>query len=240
MVKIGHASQDERGKATNGQVGDQTGKEILTRSWYNRPWNVYLECTDETIAAKAAKIMEEICKDNNYGYDQVDRWTGYNAIIKNGRKVSGAKGEFDCSSLVITCYILAGINMTADGYTANMRNKLLKTGKFKAYTDSKYLTTDAYAKVGGIYLSEGHHVVMSLENASPRKNPYKEPVIKRGDDSENTKWVQYQLTTAGIATDVDGKFGPNTEKNVKAFQKKYGLEETGVVDALTITKLKTV
>ena len=37
-----HASGNEWGGATGGQPGDQTGKEICVRSYYNRPWNTVL------------------------------------------------------------------------------------------------------------------------------------------------------------------------------------------------------
>lgn len=161
-IKIGHASIDERGKISGGKTGDQTGKEICVRNWYSKPWNVYLECTDKALASKAAEWMEKICANDNFGYDQNERWTGYNSIKKNG--FDKAKGEFDCSSLVITCYILAGLDTTPDGYTGNLKNKLLKTGKFVAYTDSSHLLNDTLAKRGGIYLKEGSHVVMALED----------------------------------------------------------------------------
>ena len=167
-VKIGHAVMDENGKAgyDGEKAGDQTGKEICTRNWYNNGWNVYLECTSENLAKKAAKIMEQICNDSSYGYSQPRRWQGYKSIVKNGGDISKGSGGFDCSSLVIACYVLAGLNMAADGYTGNMRNKLLATGKFRLYMDSKHLTSDKYAKVGGIYLKEGSHVVMALEDGS--------------------------------------------------------------------------
>ena len=171
MVKIGHAVMDENGKAGYGgeKAGDQTGKEICTRKWYDSGWNVYLECTDEALAKKAAAIMEQICKDSSYGYSQPRRWFGYNSIVKNGGDISKGSGGFDCSSLVIACYILAGLKMAADGYTGNMRAKLLATGKFRLYQDSKHLRSDAYATVGGIYLKEGSHVIMALENGSAVK-----------------------------------------------------------------------
>ena len=66
------------------------------------------------------------------GYSQPNRWTGYNAIINNGRKVAGAKGDFDCSSLIIACYILAGLSIAASGYNGNLKSILVGTGKFKA------------------------------------------------------------------------------------------------------------
>ena len=33
-VYIGSARIDERGKASGGQAGDQTGKEVSTQNWY--------------------------------------------------------------------------------------------------------------------------------------------------------------------------------------------------------------
>lgn len=167
-VKIGHAVMDENGKAgyEGEKTGDQTGKEICTRYWYDKDWNVYLECMDEELAKKAAEIMEQICNDPSYGYSQPRRWDGYKSIVKNGGDISKGFGGFDCSSLVIACYVLAGLKMAADGYTGNMRARLLATGKFRLYQDSKHLKSDKYATIGGIYLKEGSHVVMALENGS--------------------------------------------------------------------------
>lgn len=165
-IKIGHASIDENGKIACGKTGDQTGKEICIREWYSKPWNVYLECTDAALADKAATVMERICANGNYGYCQTHRWQGYQSIVVSGKNVDRGKGDFDCSSLVIACYILAGLSMSADGYTGNLRSKLVNTGKFKAYTDGKHLTADTYAKRGGIFLKEGSHVVMALGNGS--------------------------------------------------------------------------
>lgn len=166
MIRIGHASIDENGKIVGSTKGDQTGKEVCTRGWYSSPWNVYLECLDDALAEKAASFMEQICADPDFGYSQPNRWSGYNSIINNDKKVAGAKGDFDCSSLVLSCYILAGLSIAASGYTGNMKGILKGTGKFKVHTDSKYLSSDAYAKRGGIYLREGKHVVMALENGS--------------------------------------------------------------------------
>ena len=69
-VRIGHASIDENGKISGGKAGDQTGKEVCIRDWYNKPWNVMIICNDESIAKKAAKYMIAICNDPDFGYDQ--------------------------------------------------------------------------------------------------------------------------------------------------------------------------
>lgn len=45
--QIVHASINEKGGVTGGQSGDQTGKEICIRSYYNRPWDCVLRYTGE-------------------------------------------------------------------------------------------------------------------------------------------------------------------------------------------------
>lgn len=50
--KIVHASINEKGTATNGKEGDQTGKEICTRSYYNKPWNSILRYKVEDVVVK--------------------------------------------------------------------------------------------------------------------------------------------------------------------------------------------
>lgn len=165
-VLIGHASISENGTIT-GKTGDQSKKEVCTRQWYSKPWNVMLICTDAAIAKKAAQEMRFACENNNIGYDQHERKTAYNSGKANGGTFKNAKGETDCSQLVAACYIFAGLkNLSPDCYTGNLRKALLATGKFKAYTDKAHLTSDAYAEVGAVYLNEGHHVVMALENGS--------------------------------------------------------------------------
>ena len=163
-VKIGHASIDENGKIQGRTPGDQTGKEICTRTFYNMGANVYLEPLDDGLADAAASNMEQICADPDFGYSQPNRWKGYNDIVDNGGKIAGAGGDFDCSSLGLSCYILAGLQIAASGYTGNMRKILEGTGKFKVHTDDAHTKTDAYAKRGGLYLKEGSHVFMALEN----------------------------------------------------------------------------
>ena len=170
MVKIGHASIDENRKIKGGKAGDQTGKEVCIRDWYSGPsggWNVLLVCTDTVIAQLAANYMRAICEDDDFGYDQGQRTTGYLTIVDaKGKVANAAPGEFDCSSLAAACYKLAGLNVTVNGTTRTLRKQLLATGKFIEYTDAAHLTTDAYALPGSLYLREGKHIVMALEAGS--------------------------------------------------------------------------
>lgn len=196
-VLIGHASIDENGTIKGRTPGDQTGKEICVRGWYKKPWNVYLEPLDVNLAYKAAAIMEEICSNPGFGYSQPNRWTGYHSIINNGRKVARAKGDFDCSSLILACYILAGLSVAASGYTGNLKSILVGSGKFKAYTDAAHISSDEYAKRGGIYLKEGSHVVMALGNGS--KASVWAPGGEQTDDSVGCNKT-YQGEGIGTAT----------------------------------------
>lgn len=175
-IKIGHAVMDELGKTIGATPGDQLqikGKrteEIGLSTWYaknkaGRVWKYYLECTDAAMAERAAEIMEQICADASFGYSQgkTQRWSGYQSIVANGGIVDGAAGDFDCSTLIISCYILAGLDLDPDGYTGNLRAKFMATGKFKSYSDSAHVGSDKLAKRGGVYLRDGH-VLMALED----------------------------------------------------------------------------
>lgn len=210
MVKIGHASIDENGTIQGKTPGDQTKKEICTREWYNKPFNVYIECLDDEMAEKAAAIMEQICADDNFGYSQPNRWTGYNAIINNGRKVTGAKGDFDCSSLIIACYILAGLAIAASGYTGNLKSILVGTGKFKAYTDAAHVGSDAYAKRGGIYLKEGSHVVMALSKGTKASGTASGASQSTKPAARNQTYAGKGIGTATALTNMNVRSGSNT------------------------------
>lgn len=169
-VKIGHASIDENGKASGGKAGDSTGKEVCTRQWYSKPWQYYLECTDNRIANIAATYMEQICNNDNVGYDQAERLTLYNQLKVHKDVSKLTPCECDCSSLVACCYIMAGLNINPSCTTRNIKSTLLSTGKFISYSDSEHIINDKKAKRGGIFLKEGSHVVMALENGASANN----------------------------------------------------------------------
>lgn len=55
-------------------------------------------------------------------------------------------------------------------------------------------------------------------------------VLKRGDRGDHVKVLQQALRAYGRKVDVDGDFGPGTERTVEAVQAGAGLEADGVVD----------
>lgn len=189
-IGIVHAvSSEERSKY--GVVGDQlqtsssndTKGEIRIADWYNRSggWGVYLECTDAELAKAAAAWAVKIANNKNYGYSQGGgssdgRWSGYKIIKSKG--IEGGKGNFDCSSLVISCYVLAGCpNLKATGYTGSMEKLLMDTGKFKKYTDSAHVASSKLATLGGVYIKSGAHTVIVTDAPAAKVTESTDPYV---------------------------------------------------------------
>ena len=69
-----------------------------------------------------------------------------------------------------------------------------------------------------------------------RECPYDEPSMNvlRGSSGEGVQWVQWQLDRLGYAPGgIDGIFGVNTDKAVRAFQRAAGLAVDGIVGVNT-------
>ena len=166
MIKIGQASRDERMKYSGGIAGDQDGKEVAIREWYNRPWNKVLRCKDSKKAEKIAAAMEKACRNDFIGYDQTQRTTLYSLCKANGWRIEDIKTpcETDCSALVAVCVNAAGIRVSGDIYTGNEAVALLRTGEFELLSAPKYLLSDEYLKRGDILLYEFHHTAIALED----------------------------------------------------------------------------
>lgn len=58
-------------------------------------------------------------------------------------------------------------------------------------------------------------------------------VLNRGASGQVVRLLQEKLTAAGFPTDVDGSFGPATQRSVRAFQTSRGLVADGIVGART-------
>ncbi|MBE7016638.1 MAG: peptidoglycan-binding protein [Ruminococcaceae bacterium] len=170
-IKIGHASIDERGKASGGTAGDQTGGEVCIRSWYNANWDVILRPKSAEIAEKSAKACEAACANKHIGYDQNSRNTLYRyaKLVNFDLSKITDDCECDCSSLMHVCAIVGGANL---GYgvnglvTWNMVDAFVKSGDYEKLTDSKYLLSGDYLKRGDILVRTSGHTAMALENGS--------------------------------------------------------------------------
>lgn len=104
-----------------------------------------------TKTEKATKQMESWAQDNSHGYDQIYRW--------------GEKGDYDCSSAVISAWQAAGVPVKSKGatYTGDMKSVFLACG-FKDVTSKVNLSTGSGLLRGDVLLNETHHVAMYCGN----------------------------------------------------------------------------
>lgn len=170
-VKIGHASIDENGKISGGTAGDQTRREVCTRTWYSKPWGFVLRCKDLNKAEKMAIACEQGCANDKIGYDQIQRNTLYTQAKNVNYDLSKiiTACECDCSSFMTVCALAADIKIvygTNAPTTSTMKTVFSATGEFDILTDSKYLSSDSYLKRGDILVKSGSHTAMVLENGT--------------------------------------------------------------------------
>ena len=165
-VLIAHAVHDEDGTITGRVPGDQDGREITLREWYERDgrWAVVLRCKNRDMAICAADVCTQIATTETYGYSQVNRWDGYLSIVAHAGVIEAGSGDLDCSTLCLASYMLAGITHARSGSTHSMEASLLATGLFIALRDERLLRSGDHAKTGDLYLAPGHHVMMVLED----------------------------------------------------------------------------
>lgn len=260
-VLCGWASIDERGRASGGAAGDQTGKEVKTGSWYYFGQNTVLRWKSRTLAKKAANVCKKICNNANVGYDQNQRTSLYYEMKRVGWNPDkiGRKVETDCSAMIAVICTAVGVPISKDVWTGNLRKTLLATGKFTEFTGATYCKSSEYTRYGDIILNPTRHVIMALEDGpgtkqiDAAKNATKHgytgtfPVLpakgylKEGDEGTQVKRLQAFLNWYGgynLAT--DSSFGPKTKTAVKAFQKAEGLVADGFFGPKSLAKAKTV
>ena len=103
------------------------------------------------VTEKAIQWMEKAANDSSHGYDQAYRW--------------GEKGDYDCSSAVITAWQNAGVPVKTKGatYTGNMYNVFLACG-FKDVTKSVNISNGSGLVRGDVLLNHSKHVAMYCGN----------------------------------------------------------------------------
>lgn len=250
MSLISNSGHDERGKYIGGQAGDQSGTEWYLRTWYNRPWNCVLRHPDSKVRNKIAELAEKAARNDYIGYDQGERTTYWNELIKAGYDPSNIKNpcEADCSAGVMA-------NIKAVGYLLNneklksvtitsthyMRN-MLKNAGFQVLTDSKYLTSANYLERGDILLNDNAHTATNLEKGCYASGTSTVSYSKKdywvlGDYGDEVLDIQKKLNKLGYNLAEDKSFGNATESAVIDFQRKNNLEVDGSCGPLTMAKL---
>lgn len=210
-VLVGSARGDEYGEASGGRAGDQTGREVSTQEWYyhSKGW-VGLRAKDDIVAEKIAYAMERACANNKIGYDQGQRDTLYSYAKKVGfdpGKVTTAC-ETDCSALVRVCLAYAGV-MVGDIYTGNLRDTVMKTGKFTQLPEAQTKSA-AYMKRGDILVTKtvGHTVV----------------VLGTGSKVKAPTSIKLKTLDEIAAEVIDGKWGNGDERREALVKAGYNYD----------------
>ena len=216
MVMITHASIDENGKSKNGKAGDQTEKEVCTRSWYDKPWQYVIRFKDPDMRSKIAEAMERAAKNDHIGYDQNQR----NTLLSESRKYGYDPGrvtvdvETDCSALVSLACMYAGVDEKAlvvsgnSCTTRNIRPQLEKTGLVDVYKTSDY--TRKYDKLirGDILLKEGSHVACVTQGNIP---------VSKVSDTKSIDEIAREV--------IQGKWGNMPERRTRIESAGYNYEK---------------
>ena len=176
-MRIAHASIDENNKTKNGEAGNQTGKEVCIREWYNKPWSVVLRYPDRKTREDIAQIAEKLSSapvNRLIGYDQnernsfhnVARMVDYNlnTFINRAEPV-----ETDCSAFVTCICLFAGIKTleyTGNAPTTSTMKATFKRAGFNILTDDKYVKGPDYLSKGDILLFPGSHTAICIDDGS--------------------------------------------------------------------------
>ena len=244
-VKLAAAHIDERGKATGGKAGDQTGKEVCVRTYYvhSKGWRV-LRPKSAAAADMIAQDAQAACDNPHIGYDQDQRESLYAAAEPYGFNCAKVKTncETDCSALVRVCCAYAGIKLPSFN-TSNEAQVLLDSGKFKELTGSKYTSQSTYLRRGDILVTrtKGHtEIVLNDGNKAGVTTVTTTRVLKNGMSGSDVKELQTKLIRAGYSCGpwgADGDFGDQTEMAVRRFQTQHGLAVDGQAGPKTMAAL---
>ena len=222
-VIIGSARSDENGKS-NGKLGDQkNGKEVSTQNWYlhKKGW-VIIRAKDPEKRKKIAYAFKAACDNNNFGYGQSTKLTGYNAAAKVGYDPAKVKTKvnIDCSTLARLALAYAGIKVP-DWYTGNMVSICKrKPSTFEIITGSK-AQTDKYLEAGDILVTKtkGHTVgVISTGKKTTSKSTTTNPGANMATPGEKS-------VTAIAKEVIDGKWGSGSTRTKKLKAAGYDAAE---------------
>ena len=156
-------------------------------------------------AEVAAKIHQRMCDDDGFGYSWEERYGSDRDNVTwviEGRKYTLNRGDYDCSSSVITAWKMALQGTKYEGrldgatYTGNMREVFVASGLFEVWN-----TARTYAVRGDVYLNDANHTAM-CQDGGRGDGPYGKDMLsefswgdkgaygnKRGDQSGREAYV---------------------------------------------------
>lgn len=185
------ASINEKGTATGGTPGDQTGREFLIRSYRNYPWTHVLRYAGDQTMQAGLKSVDEIAKEVLAG-----KW-GNGDSRKNSLEAAG----YSYSQVQAAVNKLMGVTGTPKPATPSNTYKNGNTYTLKA--DALRVRTGA----GTGYRAKTYKEL----SANARKNAYSNGTLKKGTrvtcmatkKVENDIWIQ--IPSGWIAAYYGGK-----------------------------------
>lgn len=246
-MRIAHASIDENNHIAGGAAGNQTGKEVCIRTWYNKPWTVILRYPDYVIGNRIATIAETLASppyNSLIGYDQNQRNTFHEAAKKCNYEIldfinAHIMCETDCSAFVTCICIMAGVKdleYTGNAPTTSTMTKVFPKAGFIAIT-SDANNPDILQK-GDILLKPGSHTAIALDNGTVATGSRR--TVYCGMKNKDVEYLQKRLIAKGYDVGrfgADGVFGSNTLTALRIFQADNGLIPDGVCGPKTWNKL---
>lgn len=174
-MRIAHASIDEHNQAKNGAAGNQTGREVCVRTWYNKPWSICLRHPDRKVREQIAEIAEILATppvNSLIGYDQNERNTLHDVARQCKYDVVTFINEHqlcetDCSAFVTCVCLFAGLKQleySGNAPTTSTMKATFKKAGFNVLTDEKYVAGTEYLSKGDILLKPSSHTVIVLDD----------------------------------------------------------------------------
>ncbi len=211
MPRIAHAIHDEKGGIEGLIQGDQ-GTEVVYQPYYAKnkagvPWTHVFRAKDRDMAERIAQNMEQLVENNNIGYSQKHRSDWFRSALANGRDITKAKGDCDCSSGVNGCVYLAGGSVDPNLTTRSMVKPYRNSGQFDILTSAKYIQSSDYLRRGDILQRDGHTAVMVDDGKCPG-------AVEKEETEWPPKTKAHRIITDGVKKWCNVRSGPSTQDEI--------------------------
>ena len=239
---ISNSGADENGRVHGGKAGDQNGREWTLRGWYDRPWTCVLRHPDALVQGALARLAVDAALNDRIGYDQFQRGTYWTRLKEAGCDPAAIQTacSADCTAGVAanaravgTLYgIEALTRIPEDVYSGNMRAAFRAAG-FTVLTDRKLLTDAARLLPGDILLYDGHHAATNVTVGA----------LVKWVDGEALYWQRRLIEWNPDCLPeygVDGEWGAETERALRAYQTARGVRATGRIGVDLETAFVTI
>lgn len=250
-MTLANSGHDENYGYSGGQAGDQTGLEWRIMNYYCYPWNEALEPPNEVIGADMALLATHGANNDNIGYDQSQRLTFYNQLMKAVNYDPAnikTKCEADCSSGVAALAIACGKRngdkkmaaISPSCWTGNLGQALVNAG-WKRHTDPKYLNSDKYLGKGWVLINTQNHTAINLTNGNMfvSSSTTSKPSSSTTNKPSTSTTTKPSTTTKKYSTGkyvVTAKDGLNVRNNAGTKYKIVSSTAKGATASVTETK----